>query len=93
MAARKTRSRKTPSRKTRSKAGKRRTVSSRAKPATRRAKPKRRAQGRTKTIAADRSRLGLHRGEDMTLAARDLEVRADRQRSRDDVHERDISGT
>lgn len=44
-------------------------------------------------LAAERRRLGLRRGEDMTLAARGAEARADAQRSRDDVHERDLSGS
>ena len=44
-------------------------------------------------LARERARLSRHRGDDMRLAASDAEQRADEQRSRDDVHERDLSGS
>lgn len=64
-----------------------------AAPPTRSRPASRPAADRGRQLRADRERLGLGRGEDMTVAAADMELRADRQISRDAVHERDLSGS
>ena len=57
------------------------------------AAPQAPASPNDRRLQADRARLGLGRGEDMAVAAADVELRADRQLSRDAVHERDLSGS
>lgn len=84
------------------KASRRKRTAKAARPRRSHARSPRKARGKAaarpsagdaRQLRADRERLGLGRGEDMTVAAADMELRADRQISRDAVHEREISGS
>ena len=76
----------------------RKPASSRARrdPSGKRPAPRRKAV-RRQTMAQRASvepvAAAAPRGEDMALAARDAELEMDRRRERDDVHERDLSGS